>query len=231
MSFKATLLTLYPEMFPGTLGYSLAGKAAEEGRWSCEAINLRKFGEGKHKKVDDTPTGGGAGLVMSAEPIAKAIDEHICPEDMRPKIMMSPRGKPLNQAKVRELAQGEGAIILCGRFEGIDQRVIDHYGFEEISIGDYVLSGGEPAALVLLDSVVRLLPEVMGSPDSEVSESFENGLLEYPQYTKPRQWRGKDVPEILLSGDHGAIEKWRHQQSLKLTKQRRPELHNKFLKS
>ncbi|QQM30888.1 tRNA (guanosine(37)-N1)-methyltransferase TrmD [Martelella lutilitoris] len=223
MSFKATVLTLYPEMFPGHLGTSLAGRAAERGQWSLEAVNIRDFAEDRHRSVDDTPSGGGAGMVLRPDILARAIDA-VSANDGRPRLLMSPRGKPLTQARVRELAEGPGAVIVCGRFEGVDQRVIDKRGLEEVSIGDYVLSGGEPAALVLLDAVVRVLPGVMGNALSGTHESFENGLLEHPHYTRPAEWEGEGIPEVLTSGNHAAIDKWRHDEALRLTAERRPDL-------
>lgn len=226
MSFKATVLTLYPEMFPGPLGISLAGKALERGDWLLQTSQIRDFGDGKHHSVDDTPAGGGAGMVMRADVLAKAIDAAAPANDPRPKLLMSPRGKPLTQHRVRELAAGPGVVIVCGRFEGVDQRVIDGRNLEEVSVGDYVLSGGEPAALVLLDAVIRLLPGVMGNEISGLQESFENGLLEYPHYTRPQDFEGAPIPEILLSGNHKKIEQWRRAQSVKLTADRRPDLLN-----
>lgn len=224
MSFRATVLTLYPEMFPGALGLSLAGRGLEAGSWSLEAIQIRDFATDRHRTVDDTPAGGGAGMVLRADILAKAID-HASPEgDGRPRLLMSPRGKPLTQERVRELAAGPGAVILCGRFEGVDQRVIDARNLEEVSIGDYILSGGEPAALVLLEAVVRLLPGVMGNDASGEEESFENGLLEHPHYTRPQLFEDRPIPEILTSGNHGKIAKWRHEQAQKLTQERRPDL-------
>lgn len=224
MSFRATVLTLYPEMFPGPLGVSLAGKALERGDWSLETVQIRDFGLGRHRAVDDTPAGGGAGMVLRADVLGAAIDHAAPEEDARPKLLMSPRGKPLTQARVRELAGGPGAIIVCGRFEGVDQRVIEARNLEEVSIGDYILSGGEPAALVLLDAVVRLLPGVMGNEESGGEESFENGLLEHPHYTRPPEWEGRPIPQVLMSGNHARIAAWRREQAERLTAERRPDL-------
>jgi tRNA (guanine37-N1)-methyltransferase len=223
MSFRATILTLYPDMFPGHLSHSLSGKALERGQWSLDTVQIRDFAEDKHRTVDDTPAGGGAGMVLRADILAKAID-HASAGDDRPRLLMSPRGRPLTQKRVRELAAGPGAIIVCGRFEGVDQRVIDSRGLEEVSIGDYILSGGEPAALVLLDAVVRILPGVMGNDLSGVHESFEGGLLEHPHYTRPQVFEGMEIPAVLTSGHHGEIEKWRQAEARKLTEERRPDL-------
>lgn len=220
-TFHASVLTLYPEMFPGPLGISLAGKALAESTWSLDTVQIRDFAEGKHRMVDDTPSGGGAGMVMKPDVVARALDSVA---DDRPMLLMSPRGAPLTQKRVRELADGPGAIILCGRFEGVDERVIEGRELEEISIGDYILSGGETAAIVLLDAIVRLLPGVMGNRESGETESFETGLLEHPHYTRPQVWEGRPIPEILTSGNHGAIDKWRHTEALRITKERRPDL-------
>ncbi|HZG31383.1 MAG TPA: tRNA (guanosine(37)-N1)-methyltransferase TrmD [Ensifer sp.] len=222
MTFRATIITLYPEMFPGFLGQSLSGKALERGAWAIEPVQIRDFATDKHRSVDDTPSGGGAGMVLRADILAKAIDS--VGDDDRPRLLMSPRGKPLTQARVRELAEGPGAVIICGRFEGVDQRVIDARHLEEVSIGDYILSGGEPAAMILLDAVIRVLPGVMGNDQSGVHESFESGLLEHPHYTRPPVFEGREIPEVLTSGNHAKIEKWRHEQALKLTAERRPDL-------
>lgn len=222
MTFRATILTLYPEMFPGFLGQSLSGKALERGAWAIEPVQIRDFATDRHRSVDDTPSGGGAGMVLRADILAKAIDS--IADDERPRLLMSPRGKPLTQRRVRELAEGPGAVIVCGRFEGVDQRVIDARGLEEVSIGDYILSGGEPAAMILLDAVVRVLPGVMGNEQSGVHESFESGLLEHPHYTRPPVFEGREIPEVLTSGNHARIEKWRHEEALKLTAERRPDL-------
>ncbi|WP_112723478.1 tRNA (guanosine(37)-N1)-methyltransferase TrmD [Rhizobium mayense] len=229
MSFRATILTLYPEMFPGHLGTSLAGKAMERGQWSLDTVQIRDFATDKHRTVDDTPAGGGAGMVLKPDVLARAID-HASENDSRPRLLMSPRGKPLTQKRVRELASGDGVIIICGRFEGVDQRVIDGRGLEEVSIGDYILSGGEPAALILLDAIVRILPGVMGNDLSGLHESFEGGLLEHPHYTRPQIWEGREIPAILTSGNHAAIAKWQREQAEKLTKERRPDLLDELRK-
>lgn len=223
MTFRATILTLYPEMFPGHLAFSLAGKALERSQWSIETIQIRDFAEDRHRTVDDTPAGGGAGMVLKPDILAKAID-HVSENDNRPRLLMSPRGKPLTQQRVRELAAGDGMVIVCGRFEGVDQRVIDTRELEEVSIGDYILSGGEPAALTLLDAVIRILPGVMGNALSGTHESFEDGLLEHPQYTRPKVFEGRDIPAVLTSGNHAAIDKWRLEEARKLTAERRPDL-------
>ncbi|WP_416798549.1 tRNA (guanosine(37)-N1)-methyltransferase TrmD [Ciceribacter azotifigens] len=222
MGFRATILTLYPEMFPGHLGFSLAGRALQRGQWTMETVQIRDFATDRHRTVDDTPAGGGAGMVLKPDVLARAIDD--VAKDDRPRLLMSPRGRPLTQRRVRELASGGGVVIVCGRFEGVDQRVIEARGLEEVSIGDYILSGGEPAALVVLDAVVRILPGVMGNELSGVHESFEGGLLEHPQYTRPQEFEGREIPAVLTSGNHGAIEKWRHEQALALTKERRADL-------
>ena len=222
--FRATVLTLFPEMFPGPLGLSLSGTALAQGLWALEARDIREHGLGRHRSVDDAPAGGGAGMVLRADVLAAAIDAALDPDDPRPRLIMSPRGAPLTQARVRELAAGPGALIVCGRFEGVDERVIAGRGLEEVSIGDYVLSGGELAALVLLDACVRLIPGVMGKEASGAEESFEGGLLEYPHYTRPRDFEGAAIPEALLSGDHGRIARWRREQAEKITRERRPDL-------
>ena len=224
MSFSAHVITLFPELFPGPLGASVIGRGMADGLWQLETTQLRDFATDRHRTVDDTPSGGGAGMVLKPDILAKAIDA-VSPEgDTRPRLLMSPRGKPLTQARARELAAGPGAVIVCGRFEGIDQRVIEARNLEEISIGDYVLAGGEVAAMVLLEAVVRLIPGVLGAAESHADESFENGLLEYPQYTRPQLFEGREIPPVLTSGDHGKVEKWRRAESEKLTRARRPDL-------
>lgn len=226
-AWRATVLTLFPEMFPGPLGLSLAGQALEAGIWSLATHQIRNFGIGRHRAVDDTPAGGGAGMVLRADVLGPAIDSARAQDPDSPLIYLSPRGDRLTQAVAHELAAGPGVILLAGRFEGIDQRVIDGRGLREISIGDYVLSGGELAAMVLLDAVVRLLPGVVGATESLQHESFETGLLEHPQYTKPREWEGRSIPDVLLSGDHKKIEHWRQAESERITALRRPDLLRK----
>jgi tRNA (guanine37-N1)-methyltransferase len=221
MPFAATILTLYPEMFPGPLGISLAGRALAEGRWSLDARNIRDFATDRHSTVDGTPAGGGAGMVLRADVLAAAIDS--VPAG-RPLLAMTPRGAPLTQARVRSLAEGPGVTILCGRFEGFDERIFAARDIEEVSIGDYILSGGEMGALVLLDACIRLLPGVMGAAYSGVDESFETGLLEYPQYTRPFEWEGRTIPEVLRSGDHARISAWRKSMAETETRLRRPDL-------
>jgi tRNA (guanine37-N1)-methyltransferase len=216
-------------MFPGPLGLSLAGKALERGDWSLEAHDIRAAATDRHRTVDDAPAGGGPGMVMRADVLARAIDAAAPPDDPRPRLLMSPRGRLADQALVRELASGPGVVIVCGRFEGFDERIIAARGLTEVSIGDFVLSGGEPAALCLLDAVVRLLPGVMGHDASATSESFEDFLLEYPQYTRPRDFEGEPIPEVLLSGDHGAVARWRRAQAERLTQARRPDLWQRHL--
>jgi len=225
--WQADILTLFPGMFPGPLGTSLAGDAMQRGVWSLAAHDIRDHGLGRHKSVDDTPAGGGPGMVIRADVLAASLDNVAAKDDPRPRLVMSPRGRPLSQAFARDLAQGPGVLLVCGRFEGIDERVLVARNLVEISIGDYVLSGGELAAMVLIDACVRLLPGVMGKEASGTEESFENGLLEYPHYTRPREFEGHEIPSVLLSGDHAKIEAWRREQSLLLTQQRRPELLKK----
>jgi tRNA (guanine37-N1)-methyltransferase len=223
MTWRATVLTLFPEMFPGPLGVSLAGRALASGLWSLEARDIRASAGDKHRGVDDTPAGGGPGMVLRADVLAKAIDAAEISAD-QPKLLMSPRGRPLAQSRVTELAAGPGPLIVCGRFEGVDQRIIEARGLEEVSIGDYVLSGGEIAAMALIDACVRLLPGVMGKLESGEDESFSTGLLEYPQYTRPQDFEGRPIPEILLSGDHAKVAAWRRAEAEALTKARRPDL-------
>lgn len=225
MTFQATVLTLYPEMFPGPLSASLAGDALQRGLWELEARNIRDHGLGRHRTVDDTPAGGGPGMVIRADVLAASLDD-LAP-DIRPRILLSPRGKPLHQSDVRRWSAGPGLVLVCGRFEGVDERVIAARGLTEISIGDYVLSGGEMAAFIVLDACVRLIPGVMGKDVSGTDESHENGLLEYPQYTRPREWEGRAIPDILLSGDHAKIAAWRHEQAEALTRARRPDMLEK----
>jgi tRNA (guanine37-N1)-methyltransferase len=224
MSWRASILTLFPEMFPGPLGLSLAGRALEEGRWSIEAHDIRAHGLGRHRNVDDTPFGGGAGMVMRPDVIGAAIAAHRQEGDARPLVYLTPRGRLFRQEDAERFAAGPGLMLLCGRYEGLDQRVIEQAGVEEISVGDYVLSGGEPAALILLDACLRLLPGVMGGETSAEEESFADGLLEYPHYTRPAEWDGRTVPAVLLSGDHGAIRAWRRAQAEEATRLRRPDL-------
>ena len=226
MTWRAVVLTLFPEMFPGPLGHSLAGRALERGDWALETANIRDYAEDRHATVDDSPFGGGAGMVMRADVLDKALADKA---DARgPVIYLSPRGRPLDQGLVKELAAGPAVTLLCGRYEGIDQRLIDDRGLMEVSVGDFVLSGGEVAALTLLDACVRLLPGVIGDPASLAEESFESGLLEYPHYTRPAEWRGRAVPEVLLSGNHAAIARWRRTEAEKITQQRRPDLWARY---
>jgi tRNA (guanine37-N1)-methyltransferase len=222
--WRASILTLYPDMFPGPLGVSLSGDARARGIWDLATHDIRAHGRGRHRSVDDTPAGGGPGMVIRADVLAEAIDAACPPDDARPRLLMSPRGRPLTQGFVRELTQGEGVSIVCGRFEGVDERVIEGRSLIEVSIGDYVLSGGEIAAMVLIDACVRLLPGVMGGTESGTEESFEAGLLEYPHYTRPREWEGRAIPDVLLSGDHKAIARWRRERALEITRERRPDL-------
>ncbi|MFL5441878.1 MAG: tRNA (guanosine(37)-N1)-methyltransferase TrmD [Myxococcales bacterium] len=222
MTFRATVLTILPDIFPGPLGHSLSGDALARGLWSLETRDIREHGIGRHRAVDDTPAGGGPGMVMRCDVTAAALDS--IGSDDRPRLVMSPRGRQLTQDRVRDLARGPGIVILCGRFEGIDERVITARSLEEVSIGDYVLSGGEIGAIVLLDACIRLLPGVMGKEASGTEESFEGGLLEYPHYTRPREWEGHAIPEVLLSGNHAEIARWRRAEALRMTRERRPDL-------
>ena len=220
-AFTVKVITLFPEAFPGTLGLSLTGKALDMGLWRLEPVGLRPFGEGKHRNVDDTPAGGGAGMVLRPDVMERAIE---AAQGVGPLVFLTPRGKPFTQETARRYAQGEGMTLICGRFEGLDQRVIEHYGIEEVSMGDFVLTGGEIPAMALIDATVRLLPRVIGNRESTVEESFSDGLLEHPQYTRPVVWQGREVPEVLQGGNHAAIAKWREAQSHRLTAERRPDL-------
>ncbi len=224
MTFAATVLTLYPEMFPGPLGISLAGRALSEGAWSLDTVQIRDFATDKHRTVDDTPSGGGAGMVLKADVLSAAIDHARTLHPDCPVMAMTPRGKPISQDRIRELSAGPGVTILCGRFEGFDERIFAGRDVEEVSLADIVLSGGEPAALAILDACIRLLPGVMGAPSSGSEESFEEGLLEYPQYTRPVEWEGRTIPEVLRSGDHAKIAAWRKAMSDQDTRLRRPDL-------
>ena len=225
--WRASVLTIFPEMFPGPLAVSLCGKALATGLWSLQIVDIRDFASDKHRSVDDTPAGGGPGMVMKPDVLARAIDATAT--DARPRLLLSPRGMPLTQGRVEALCRGPGAMLVCGRFEGIDERVIAGRGLEEVSIGDYVLSGGEIAAMTLIDACVRLLPGVMGAPDSAADESFAEGLLEYPQYTRPQSWEGRPIPEVLISGDHAKVAAWRRAEAERLTRERRPDLWAAFL--
>jgi tRNA (guanine37-N1)-methyltransferase len=224
MTFRATVLTLYPEMFPGPLGVSLAGRALREGLWSLDTVQIRDFATDRHRSVDDTPAGGGAGMVMRADVLAAAVDHVLARRPDAPMLAMTPRGEPLTQGLVRDLAAGPGVSILCGRFEGMDERLFEARPIRPVSVGDYVLSGGEMGALVLLDACIRLLPGVMGAPTSGDEESFEQGLLEYPHYTRPQTWEGRTIPEVLRSGDHARIAAWRKARAEEDTRLRRPDL-------
>jgi len=225
--WRASVLTIFPEMFPGPLGISLVGKALASGAWTLDVTDIRDFATDKHRTVDDTPTGGGPGMVMKADVLGRAIDA--VATDARPRLLMSPRGMPLTQARVEALSRDGGVVLICGRFEGVDERVIAGRGLEEVSVGDYVLSGGELAAMALIDACVRLLPGVMGAAASGAEESFTEGLLEYPHYTRPQIWEGRPIPEVLTSGDHAKIAAWRRAEAERLTKERRPDLWTAFL--
>jgi len=220
--WRATVLTIFPEMFPGPLGASLAGKASAKGLWSLTAADIRHFAADRHRMVDDTPAGGGPGMIMKADVLGRAIDA--AASDDRPRLLMSPRGVPLTQARVRELAQGPGIVAVCGRFEGVDERIIAGRGLIEVSVGDYVLSGGELPAMVLIDACVRLIPGVMGAEASGTEESFASNLIEYPQFTRPPVWEGRAIPDVLTSGDHGKVNAWRRREAERLTRERRPDL-------
>lgn len=233
-AWEARIITLFPDVFPGVLGASLTGKALDKGLWRLETIDLRTFGEGKHRNVDDTPAGGGAGMVLRADILSRAIRfaQRNAPGDRArwPLMYLSPRGKPFDQTTAQRLADADGVTFIAGRFEGVDQRVIDHYEIEEISLGDFVMTGGEIAAQAMIDAAIRLRPGVLGNIDSALDESFSNGLLEHPQYTRPQTWEGLDIPEVLTSGDHGRVADWRQAQSEKLTKKRRPDLWERYKK-
>jgi tRNA (guanine37-N1)-methyltransferase len=224
MPWRTTVLTLFPELFPGPLGASLVGDALQRGLWSLETAQIREHGLGRHRSIDDTPAGGGPGMVMRADVLAAALDAAISQDDARPRLLMSPRGAPFTQAMARELAAGPGALIVCARFEGVDERVIEARQLREVSIGDFVLAGGEIAAMAVIEACVRLLPGVMGKEASGQEESFEDGRLEYPHYTRPREWEGRAIPDVLLSGDHGRIAEWRRGEAERLTRERRPDL-------
>ena len=226
MTFAATVLTLYPEMFPGPLGVSLAGRALERGDWTCEAVQIRDFATDRHRTVDDTPAGGGAGMVLKPDVLGRALDSV---SDERPVLAMTPRGKPIAQDRIHDIAAGPGVTILCGRFEGFDERLFEAYPqVEEVSLADIVLSGGETAAIAILDACIRLVPGVMGAALSGVEESFEDGLLEYPQYTRPQDWEGRTIPEVLRSGDHAKIAAWRKARAEEDTRLRRPDLWERY---
>lgn len=222
--WRVGVLTIFPEMFPGALGMSLAGKALAAGTWGLDVTDIRTHATDRHRTVDDTPAGGGPGMVMKADVLARALDAASPPDDTRPRLLMSPRGMPLTQARVATLARGPGAVILCGRFEGVDERIIDARNISEVSVGDYVLSGGEVAAFALIDACVRLLPGVMGQMASADEESFSHGLLEYPQYTRPQVFEGRTIPDVLTSGDHAKVAAWRRSEAERLTRERRPDL-------
>lgn len=226
---KIKVLTIFPELFPGFLGYSLTGKALDEGKWSIETVNIRDYAFDKHGSVDDTPCGGGAGMIMRPDVLGAALDANYNHKGRL--IYMSPRGKPLTQVKLHELSKEEELTVICARFEGIDERILEAYDVEEISLGDYILTGGEQAAMIMFDGIIRLLPGVLGNDESATEESFENDLLEYPQYTRPINWQGREVPEILLSGHHKNIANWRKEQSLRITEAKRPDLFKKYLDS
>lgn len=231
-AWRAKVITLFPDAFPGVLGQSLTGRALQDGKWALEPIDLRQFGQGKHKDVDDTPAGGGAGMVLRADVVGAAFDAARpgTPMDQSrwPVIYLSPRGKPFTQAMAQKFSQAEGMTLLCGRFEGVDERVLEEYNVQEVSLGDFVLTGGEIAAQALIDATVRLLPNVLGNADSTVDESHSNGLLEHPQYTRPADYKGRAIPEILTSGHHGNVEKWRQQQAEEITKTRRPDMWARY---
>ena len=228
-AWHATVMTLFPEMFPGALGQSLAGQGLKDGVWALETVDIRDFARDKHRSVDDAPFGGGPGMVLRPDVVSDAIEAATAFDKDLPLIYLTPRGRPLDQARVRELATGPGAVVLCGRFEGLDERVCQAHAVEEISLGDFVLSGGEPAAIALLDACVRLLDGIMGAPESLAEESFETGLLEYPQYTRPQEWKGRTVPDVLVSGHHEKVRAWRRERSEAITRERRPDLWDRFV--
>jgi tRNA (guanine37-N1)-methyltransferase len=223
-SWRATVLTLFPEMFPGPLGHSLAGEALRAGRWHLDVADIRQHGLGRHRSVDDTPAGGGPGMVMRCDVLAAAIDASLAPDDARPRLLMSPRGRRFEQEMARSFSATTGIVVICGRFEGVDDRIVAGRGLMEVSLGDFVLSGGEPAALAILDACLRLIPGVMGAGSSADQESFEDGLLEYPHFTRPRDWEGRTIPEVLLSGNHAEIARWRRAEAERITRERRPDL-------
>ena len=228
--WKAKVITLFPTAFPGVLGESLTGKALQEGLWQLETVDLRSFGVGKHHNVDDTPAGGGAGMVLRADVLGDAIESAMAGvQGNWPLIYLSPRGAPMTQSLMQDLAQADGVTLICGRFEGVDERVLTHYGVQEVSLGDFVMTGGEIAAQALIDATVRLIPEVLGNAESAVEESFSSGLLEHPQYTRPAEWKGHAIPDVLMSGHHGKVAEWRQEQSEAITKSRRPDLWAQFL--
>ncbi len=229
-AWKAKVITLFPTAFPGVLGESLTGKALQEGLWQLETIDLRTFGKGRHRNVDDTPAGGGAGMVLRPDVLGEAIEQAMAGTTPNwPLIYLSPRGRPMDQALMRRLARADGVTLLCGRFEGVDERVLEHYRIEEISLGDFVMTGGEIAAQALIDATVRLIPGVLGNAASTEEESFSAGLLEHPQYTRPAEWQGRPIPDVLMSGHHGRIEQWRREQAERITRERRPDLWEAYL--
>ncbi|MCG8508474.1 MAG: tRNA (guanosine(37)-N1)-methyltransferase TrmD [Rhodospirillales bacterium] len=226
--WTARVLTLFPGMFPGPLAQSLAGQALEKGLWTLETVDIRDFARGKHRSVDDTPFGGGPGMVMRPDVVDAALAGALEPDPDLPALYLTPRGRPLDQGRVRELADGPGMVVLCGRFEGVDQRVIEARGLEEVSLGDFVLSGGEPAAIALIDACLRIVPGVVGAPESLTEESFESGLLEYPHFTRPQDWQGRTVPEVLVSGHHARVREWRLAEAERITRERRPDMWERY---
>ncbi len=227
--WKAKIITLFPDAFPGVLGESLTGKALQEGLWQLETVDLRQFGIGKHRNVDDTPAGGGAGMVLRADVLGDAIETTMADvEGNWPLIYLSPRGRPMDQKMMQTLARCDGVTLLCGRFEGVDERVLEHYGVQEVSLGDFVMTGGEIAAQAMIDATVRLIPGVLGNEASTEEESFSSGLLEHPQYTRPTEWKGHKIPDVLMSGHHGKVAEWRHRKSEEITRKRRPEVWERY---